>query len=124
MAIPGMNILNTALRIIAKQSFDYYAFTGRTTTTIGTLVATYADAVCILGSWQPVDRNLFQNMGLDFQRNYAQVYVPNNIIDVTRDVSGDQFAFQNVRYQCESITPWFGIDGWNRVLVVQVVAPT
>lgn len=121
MPIPGSNILNQALRVIAAQNFSYFAFTGRATNDTGLIVATYARAVSVKGSWQPVPRSMYEVLGLDLQKNYANAYVRQDIIDVERDVSGDQFSFNGQRYQCESATKWEPIDGWVQVLCVQVV---
>lgn len=120
MAIPGSNLLNSALSIIAKLPFQYCQFTGRTTNGIGLDVATYAQPVNLSGSVQPVPRSMYQAYGLDFQCNYINVYVSQAITDIARDVSGDQIVFQGNTYQCISKTPWAGIDGWDAVLAVQV----
>lgn len=118
--IPGSNLLKQAFSLIAQQTFDYYEFVSRTPNAVGQDVTTYAAPVAVLGSVQPVPRNLFQQNGLDFQRNYVNVYLQQGVIDVDRDVSGDQIVFQSNRYQVMSKTPWFGIDGWDAMLCVQI----
>lgn len=123
MAIPGSNLLNIALRVIAKQQFSYYAYTSRALQSNGQWLASYAAPVTISGSVQPVPRSLFQNLGLNFQRNYMNFYTPNNIFDVDRDVAGDQFVFQGKYFQVLSKTAWFGVDGWDAVLAVQIPTP-
>ena len=119
--IPGQNILNMALSVIAPSSFQYYAFLSRTPNDIGQDVTSYAEPVTLLGSVQPVPRNLFEAYGLDFQRSYVNVYVSKGILDIARDVSGDQIQFNGFTYQCLSITDWQPIDGWDQVLCVKVV---
>lgn len=123
MKVPSGNILNAALSVIQKQAFTYFAFTSRKTNEIGLDVANYALGVDAMGSAQPVPRNVYQNLGLDFQRTYFNFFVPSKIIDINRDVSGDQFEYNGQRFQCLSNTPWFGIDGWNQVLCVAVTCP-
>lgn len=118
--IPGSNILQAALQVIARSSFCYYAFESRTPNAVGQDVTTYAAPVTLQGSVQPVPRSLYQQYGLDFQRNYVNVYVSQTVLDVTRDVSGDQILFNGRTYQCVSVTPWSAIDGWSAVLCVQV----
>lgn len=118
--IPGSNLLNSALRVIASQSINYYQFTGRGLNDIGQNVAQYAAAQIIRGSFQPVPRNLYQNLGLDFNNIYVNFYVSKNILDVQRDVSGDQISYCGKRYQVLSATDWSGIDGWTGVLCVQI----
>lgn len=124
MIVPGSNILAAALSIIAPSKFQYLQFDNRTLNSIGLNVTNYKAPVNATGSIQPVARNLYTNMGLDFQKNYWNFYVPQNTIDVNRDVSGDQAIFQGQRFQFLSKTPWFGVDGWNAVLAVEVPTPS
>ena len=121
MIVPGSNVLNAALRVLGKQCFQYYSFVSRTPNQNGQDVATYAPPITLRGSVQPVPRSLFQTYGLDFQRYYINVYVSRDILDVARDVSGDQIVFEGKRFQCVSKTPWAGIDGWDAILCVQIV---
>lgn len=118
--IPGSNLLNLALSVVGAQTLAYFAYTGRQTNAAGYDVTTYADPVDISGSFQPVPRAQYSNLGLDYQKTYWNFYVSADVLDVARDVSGDQLAFEGLRYQCESITPWRAIDGWNAVLCVEI----
>ncbi|POP42328.1 hypothetical protein CHU32_03580 [Superficieibacter electus] len=118
--IPGGNLLNIALNVIGAQELEYYAFTGRQTNTAGYDVTSYAEAVSVVGSFQPVPRAQYANLGLDYQKTYWNFYVSADLLDVSRDVSGDQLVFDGRRYQCESVTPWRAIDGWNAVLCAEI----
>ena len=121
MILPGANLLNMALSVIGKQTITYRQNTGRTTGGNGQLVPTYAADVTIKGSVQPVPRNLYQQMGLNFQSSYFWIYVPNTAInDVTRNLSGDLFLWNSGKYQAMSKTDWKALDGWTAVLCVQV----
>ena len=118
--VPGSNILKLALTVIMKQSIIYYQATGRTLNDVGQIVTTYALGVPVLGSFQPVPRSLYPVYGLDLQKDYFTFYASSNIIDVNRDVSGDQLAFQDERFQVESDNDWFSIDGWKGVICVKI----
>lgn len=118
--IPGGNILNMALSVIARQSFQYYKFAARVTNEAGFDVPTYSAPLSITGSVQPIPRTMYSNLGLDFQKNYYNFYLAKNIIDINRDVSGDQMVFNCKQYQCISKTDWFALDGWDAVLCVEV----
>lgn len=122
MIVPGSNLLNMAFNLIAQQPFDYYRYEGRTTNSIKQYVANYADPVAVTGSVQPVARNLYQQLGLEWQKAYIIIYASRDILDVGRDDSGDQIEFENDRYNVLSIAPWFGIDGWAQALCVKVVS--
>ena len=121
MTVPGSNILARASRLLATQTFQYFAFKSRVTNAAGLDVPTYNKPQTMKGSVQPVPRRLYVQFGLDFQRNYYNVYVSQDVIDVERDVSGDQIIFNGVKLQCESATRWFDMDGWTAILCVQTV---
>lgn len=118
--VPGSNLLGMALRLIAPQQFQYYAWATRSKTANGMWVATYAAPVTMAGSVQPVPRTLYEKYGLDFQKNYVIFYTALNAIDIARDVSGDQFIYAGKKYQAESKTDWFQQDGWDAILAVEV----
>lgn len=120
MKVPGSNLLNKAFRLIAKTSVLYFKDAGRYTNSIGLDVTTRLSPVEYRGSVQPVPRNLYELLGLDFTKSYVNFYVSRDIIGVNRDVSGDQFSYGGRQYQCLSTTPWFGIDGWEAVLAIDV----
>jgi len=118
--IPGSNILKMALRVIAKQRVLYYEALDRPLNNVGQNVTSYAPAKKIIGSFQPVPRRLYEILGLDFQKSYFNLYTSNDLVDIQRDVSADQIQFQGVRYQCESATEWFAIDGWVAMLCIAI----
>lgn len=109
-----------ALSIIARQTVTYYHMTARALNDVGQDVTTYASPVNMTGSFQPVPKRLYEVYGLDLQKSYYTFYTSNNLLDVQRDLSGDQIAFNNRRFQCESANDWFAIDGWKGVLCVDI----
>lgn len=118
--IPGGNLLNLAMTAIAKQQLSYAAYTGRTVASNGDYVDTYAAAATVYGSIQPVKRSLYEQMGLDFQKNYHNIFVPQNIADVGRARSSDKFVYNGITFQVLSNEPWFQMDGWDQTLCVEV----
>ena len=118
--IPGQNVLKMALTLIAKQSVTYYAYLSRSTNAVGQDITVYSPPVRIVGSFQPVPRQLYMQYGLDLQKDYSTFYTSNNILDVTRDVSGDQIVYRNRRYQVESNNDWYRQDGWKGVLCIDL----
>lgn len=120
--IPGSNLLNRALKLIAKQTVTYYKALDRELNDIGQDVTEYDDSISIVGSLQPVPRALYDQLGLDLQKSYYTFYTSNNVLDVARNISGDQFVFNNQRYQVESNNDWYAQDGWKGVLCVLIGA--
>lgn len=123
MIVPGSNLLNMAMSVLQKQTFMYMAYEDRAYQDNGMYVPDYACGVTVQGSVQPVARTLYERMGLDFQRNYSKFYVPQNITDVKRASAGDRFYFNNKLWQVLSNVEWFGVDGWDEVLSVQIPMP-
>lgn len=120
--IPGQNLLNMALTLIAKQVVMYYQYASRSTNAVGQDITVYLDPVEMFGSFQAVPRKLYELYGLDLQKDYSTFYTSNNVLDITRDVSGDQLVYQGRRYQVESDNDWYAQDGWKGVLVVDLGA--
>lgn len=120
MSVPGSNLLNMALSIIAPQMFEYYQFVSRTPNAVGQDIATYAVPVTYYGSVQPVPRQLFEQYGLEFNRSYMTFFIRQEVFDVTRDVSGDQMFFNGKMYNCLYKTDWFAQDKWVSVLAVRI----
>ena len=119
--IPGSDILNDALSIISSQSVMYYKYLSRTLNNVGQDVSIYDDPIIIYGSFQPIPRNLYQQLGLDFNKSYFNLYTSNNVIDVGRDVSGDKISFKEQNYQCEAVTEWFNLDNWVAIRCVAIL---
>lgn len=120
VGIPGINLLNMALTIIAKQTLAYYQFVSRGLNAVGQDITVYASPINLVGSWQPVPRNLYEVYGLDLQKDYFTFYSSNNILDIQRDISGDQVVFMGKRYQVESSNDWYQLDGWKGMLCVDL----
>lgn len=120
--IPGSNLLTTALTVIASQEVVYYQFISRDLNERGAYVSTYADGLTVfLGSVQPVNKSVYAERGLDFEKNYVSWFLPEiDAIDLVRDESGDQFEFKGKRYQLKGKTDWFLQDGWNELLGIEI----
>lgn len=116
----GINVAALALSVTGTVKVDYFRFTGRTTNGIGLDVATYAEPVVARGSWQPVPRNVYQQLGLDLQKTYVNWVTRDLMADIGRDTSGDVVVRMGRRYQVESATPWGDVAGFAKYLLVLV----
>lgn len=120
MIVPGSNVLNIALSVLHKQTVTYYHYLGRTTNEIGQYVPQFSAGIPLQGSFQPVQRTLYQEYGLDIQFNYFTFYASRNVLDINRNTSSDHIAFNGERFQCISNVDWYGIDGWDGVLCIKL----
>jgi hypothetical protein len=109
-----------ANRIISPQQMMYARFQSKSANAVGQFVSVYDIAFPIAGNIQPIPRSRYENMGLDFQKTYVNIYVQKGVIDIDRDVAGDHFTYGCDIYEAMSKTSWHMIDGWDAVLCVKV----
>ena len=118
--IPGSNLLVTALSVISQQTVTLHKFVERETNEYGLDVTTYAEPVSIMGSMQPIARNLYDQYGLDLSKNYYNFYTKFDVQDVRRDTSGDMITFNGLQFQVLSALDWAAVDGWKGLLIVEI----
>lgn len=119
-SVPGSNLLKTALSVIGNQSFYYYRFLARSSNPNGQYVTIYNPPARLNGSIQPVPRTLYDVYGLDLQKHYITLFVSADVLDISRDISGDLIMYRGQMYQSLSKTKWFQQDGWGSVIFAQV----
>lgn len=120
MSVPGSNLLAEALSLIGSQPVAYFAALPRTTD--GPYYeGQFAEPLPVFEcSVQPVPRNRYEVLGLQLAKKYVTWFVPQNVIALQRDTTGDQIEWNGDRYQLQDKTDWHGQDGWCEVLCVKV----
>lgn len=120
--IPGSNLLNMAMGLIAPQTVKYFQALPRgAANTIGVLPSAFAAGVNVTtGSLQPVPQNMFQQLGLDYAKTYVTWFVQRQIVGLERNSSGDEIEWNGSRYKCQNETDWFGQDGWLSIICVKI----
>lgn len=118
--IPGANILSQALGLIQPQTLQLRAFMSRAENSVGDTVATFAAPVNISGSMQPVERKLYQQLGLNLSKNYSILYVFGSVQPTARDRDGDVILFNGSIWQCESDRNWSGVGEYRKILCVEI----
>lgn len=122
MNIPGANLLSIALRVIQPQTLSHEAFQSREVNSAGDFVSVYAAPVDIEGSMQAVNKRLYQELGLNLAKNYSQLYTSADVRPTSRDREGDRITFGGKVWLCESDMNWASVDGWRKLLCVEVPA--
>jgi len=120
MIVPSSNLLNTAFNLISKTSFQWYPQSGRTLNEIGVWVSGYAAPITLYGSIQAVSRDVYQALGLDYQKNYISIHVSSPLVDIGRGHSGDKINWKGIDYQLTSEVNWYSIDGWTKVMAIEL----
>ena len=118
----AFNVLATAQTVIRTQEFILRRFTGRTKMPNGVYVSAYGPDVPLTGSIQPINLNVYESMGLDFQKSYIKILGVVEIDDLARDRSGDVVVVDGQLYEPVGKTDWINSAGWNRLIWVSVGA--
>jgi hypothetical protein len=118
--IPGSNLYLQAIRLIKPQPIQYLKFLSRSQNAAKQWVALFSDPVEVIASVQAVARSSYNELGLDFQKNYVKVFAAIDIVDLARDTAGDRFTYNGKMYQIEDQRTWFQMDGWASCTAVEV----
>jgi len=109
-----------ASRVLRFEVIGWRAFVSRTANEAGDFISTFAASVDIQGSMQPINRKLYQELGLNLAKNYQMLYTSAAISPTVRDREGDLLTFAGKTWQCESDQSWGAIDGFTKMLCVEV----
>lgn len=120
MNIPGANLLSMASRVIRFETIGHRAFVSRVANSAGDFVSAFAPSVDIQGSMQPLNKKTYQELGLNLSKNYIMLYTSAVITPPVRDHEGDLLTFGGKTWQCESDQSWSAIDGFTKMLCVEV----
>lgn len=121
MIVPGSNLLNMAMGLIAPQSVMLYRATGTTTRADGIKITSYGPGEVVTGgSVQAVNRARYNELGLDLKKQYVMWYAGTSATGTTRTSPGDQFVFAGVRYQLLDENDWLNIDGWQGLMAIGI----
>lgn len=116
----GFNLLAAAQSVIGKQDYQIVKWLSKTENEIGFDVDVYDDPEPRTGSVQPVARNKYQNLGLDFSKIYIQIWDIELIDVLSRSENADQIIFNGGKYKALPDLDWSSSGDWNSVLCVRV----
>ncbi|ACE73747.1 hypothetical protein [Pseudomonas phage Poseidon] len=120
MVIPGANLLRMAFSVIGTQFVQYRKFEQRTKNSQAQYVSVFGEPFQLAASIQRVRRDQYVQFNLEFQRNYVMIFANFEMVDLDRDLAGDQFIWTGRVFQLESQGSWFYQDGWGVCLAVDI----
>lgn len=120
MSLIDENLLEAALEILPKQSFKYLKYLGNQINELGVSRPIYADAIELTGSIQIPELSIYQDMGLDLEKNYRNIYVSADIRGNEKQPLPDRFIFSNSVWEVVKNSPWYEFNCWCGVLVVEI----
>lgn len=113
------NLLLQALTVIPPKTVIYKKFKGNVRKPNGVLVPEYEESITIsMAIAQPVSKEAYHKLGLDFQKEYRRVWIPKDVVAMEGQLSSDKLRFDNRDWIVWGDTTWETYDGWNELLVV------
>ena len=119
MSLLRSNLLNKALTLIPGESFQYLKFKSEQANSMGVKVPTYEEPVTIIGSVQSPENSLYEQMGLNLEKNYKIFYGSIDIKGNEAQSQPDKFIYQGKTFETIKNADWFIYDGWCGVLAVE-----
>ena len=113
------NLFNIATSVIPPETAEYMQFTSNAVNSIGLSVPTYAEAVTIKASIQPVGDSSYKDLGLDFQKEYYYVYSNQRMHGLNEQAQPDKLKFHGKEFIVQKTCYWNEYDGWGYVLAVR-----
>lgn len=120
MSLLRSNLLNKALKLIPPEQYQYLQFISQEPNEMGIMTANYKDPEMILGSVQSPENSLYQQMGLDLDKNYKIFYGAISIKGNEENPQPDRFIYDGKTYETVKNSDWFIYDGWCGVLAVEL----
>lgn len=121
MKVPGSNLLKQAQRLVTFPTIVLTQWE-KESKSGGIVTPVYFNPIGIQASVQAVSRAMYQQLGLDLQKNYILVYASVAMRDLQRGGACDMVDWNGRRYNVESNTDWFLADGWRGALCVEIGA--
>ncbi|MCC8381089.1 hypothetical protein [Xenorhabdus sp. PB30.3] len=113
------NLQRIASRYIPQQTVQWYRFRSRELDALGQWQNTYHDPIAICGSWQAIDTQDGQDMGLDTAKIYRKFYTTHDIRHIQRGKSPDFLVFAGRRYDVMGDADWYEQDGWLSIVCIE-----
>lgn len=114
------NLFLRALRLIPQVQVEYLTATGRVQNAARQWIPSFDAPKTIAASVQAVNRSIYKSLGLDLQKKYIKIFVAADVVNISRDTSGDRFFHNGRAYQVDSENSWFEQDGWVSCLAIDI----
>lgn len=119
-----LNVLNIAMRATAplgcNRKFQLYKYIGSAVDAMGRDVPQYAEPVEYVGSLQPVQNKLYQQLGLDLAKNYRTLYCSALIEGLAENAQPDRIVYMGKTYETVENQVWFETNGWTKAIVCEL----
>lgn len=118
------NILPVAMEATAilgcNKEFEYYDYSGTTTNEIGNEVPVASLPITYTGSIQPVSNKMYEQLGLDLNKNYKVVYCPQLLHSIAEKEVTGRIIYDGKTFDIIENKNWWETNGYTRCVICEV----
>lgn len=114
IAMAATNILG------CNKSFEFYKFKGSTLDEFGRDIPEYFTPVTYTGSIQAVPNKMYEQLGLELDKNYKTVFCPQLMQSLAEQTQSDIIVYDNKKFQIIENKNWFNQNGYTKILMVEI----
>lgn len=103
-----------------NKPFEFYKFLTQTVDDYGRDIPQYADAVILTGSIQAVPNKMYEQLGLDLNKNYKTVFSPALMESLAESLQPDIIKYNGKTYQIVENKNYYETNGWTKALIVEI----
>lgn len=119
-----LNLLPIAMNATSilgcNQQFEYYQFQGSTLDDLGRDIPQYSDPINLTGSIQAVPNKMYEQLGLDLEKNYITVFCPQLIQSLAQNTQPDRIIWNNRTFEAIETKDWTNLNGYTKALFVEI----
>lgn len=119
-----LNLLPIAMNATSilgcNQQFEFYQFQGSTLDDLGRDIPQYLDPINLKGSIQAVPNKMYEQLGLDLDKNYITVFCPQLIQSLAQNSQPDRIIWNNRTFEAIETKDWTNLNGYTKALFVEI----
>lgn len=119
-----LNLLPIAMSATAilgcNKQFEFYKYTGSKLDEMGRDVPDFAEPVIYTGSIQPVPNRMYEQLGLDLNKNYKTVYSPELMQSIAENIQPDRIVYNSKTFQIIDDKDWYETNGYTKIIMVEI----
>lgn len=119
-----LNLLPIAMNATSilgcNQQFEFYQFQGSTLDDLGRDIPQYSDPMNLKGSIQAVPNKMYEQLGLDLDKNYITVFCPQLIQSLAQNSQPDRIIWNNRTFEAIETKDWTNLNGYTKALFIEI----
>lgn len=119
-----LNLLPIAMQATAilgcNKNFLFYKWINTKVDSIGRDIPEFAPPKPTTGSIQAVSNKMYEQLGLDLNKNYKIVYSSELIQSIAEEIQPDRIVYNNRTFEVVENKNWYETNGYTKVLMVEL----